>query len=131
MALGCNPPFSQRSTPKPSGLVDLSFFSSLSPVVLAHLSVCRSRSTLSTLLGLCFGKLLRCSWVLRRQAWILGSPLPHACQVKVEAEGRSELWWSVCSCGQWTPSSLEGQGNPLCGAWRDLTGSVFTVSLSF
>ena len=53
------------------------------------------------------------------------------CQVEVEAEGRSELWWSVWSWGQWTPSSLEGQEDPLCGAWRDLTGSVFRVSLSF
>ena len=115
MALGCNPPFSQRSTPKPSGLVDLSFFSSLSPVVLAHLSVCRLRISLSTLLlGLCFGKFLRCPWVLRRQAWILGSPLLHACLVEVEAEGWSELWWSVWSWGQWTPSSLEGQGDTLC-----------------
>ena len=26
-----------------------------------------------------------------------GSPLPHACQVEVEAEGQSELWWSVWS----------------------------------
>ena len=40
------------------------------------------------------------------------------CQVEVEAEGRSELWWSVWSWGQWTPSSLEGQGDPLCGLER-------------
>ena len=109
-----------------------SLFSSLSPVVLGHWSVCSLRISLSTLLlGLCFGKFLRRHWVLRRQAWTPGSPLPRACQVEVEAEGRSELWWSVWSWSQWTPSSLEGQGNPLCGAWRDLTWSVFTVSLSF
>ena len=127
MALGCHLPFSQRNTPKPGGVL----FSSLSPVALGHWSVCCLRISLSTLLlGLYFGKLLRCPWVLRRQAWIPCSLLPHACQVEVEAEGWSELWWSVCSWGQWTPSSLEGQGNPLCGAWRDLTGSVFTVSLS-
>ena len=109
-----------------------SLFSSLSPVVLGHLSVCHLRISLPTLLlGLCFGKLLRHSWVLRRQAWIPGSPLPHACHVEVEAENPSELWWSVWSWGQWIPSSLEGQGDSLCGAWRDLTGSVFTVLLSF
>ena len=32
---------------------------------------------------------------------------------------QSELWWSVWSWGQWTPSSLEGQGDPLCEAWRE------------
>ena len=78
-----------------------------------------------------FWKASQTSLGLRRQAWILGSPLPRACQVEVEAKGQSELWWSVWSWDQWTPSSLEGQGDPLCGAWRDLTGSVFTVSLSF
>ena len=109
-----------------------SLYSSLSPVALGHWSVCHLRISLSTLLlGLSFGKLLRRPWDLRRQAWILGSPLPRACQVEVEAKGQSELWWSMWSWGQWTPSSLEGQGDPLCEAWRDLTGSVFTVSLSF
>ena len=88
-------------------------------MVLGHLSVCPLRISLFTLLlGLCLGKFLRLPWVLRRQAWIPGSPLPHACQVEVEAEGRSELWWSVWSWGQWTPSSLEGQGDPLCGLER-------------
>ena len=81
-----------------------SFFSSLSPVALGHWSVCRLRISLSTLLlGLRFGKFLKCPWVLRRQAWIPGSLLPRACQVEVEAEGRSELWWPVLSWGQWTP----------------------------
>ena len=52
------------------------------------------------------------------------------CQVEVEAEGRSELWWSVWSWGQWTPVLWRGR-ETLCVAWRDLTGSVFRVSLSF
>ena len=86
-----------------------SFFSSLSPVALGHWSVCRLRISLSTLLlGLRFGKFLKCPWVLRRQAWIPGSLLPRACQVKVEAEGRSELWWPVLSWGQWTPLLWRG-----------------------
>ena len=64
----------------------------LSPGPLGHLSVCRLRISLSTLLfGVCLGKFLRLPWVLRRQAWIPGSPLPRACQVEVEAAGQSEL----------------------------------------
>ena len=93
-----------------------SLSSALSPVVLGHWSVCRLRTSLSSLLlGLCLGKFLRLPWVLRRQAWIPGSPLPRACQVEVEAKGWSELWWSVWSWGQRTPL-LWRAGRP--SVWR-------------
>ena len=62
-------------------------------VTLGNVISALGRISLSTLLlGLCFGKFLRRHWVLRRQAWTPGSPLPRACQVEVEAEGWSELW---------------------------------------
>ena len=87
-----------------------SLSSALSPVVLGHWSVCRLRTSLSSLLlGLCLGKFLRLPWVLRRQAWIPGSPLPRACQIEVEAKGWSELWWSVWSWGQRTPLLWRGR----------------------
>ena len=38
-----------------------------------------------------FWKASQMSWALRNKAWIPGSPLPCACQVEGEAEGRSEL----------------------------------------
>ena len=89
--MGCHQPLSQRNTPKRGGLEDLTFLLD-SPGPLGHLSVCRLRISLSTLLlGVCLGKFLRLPWVLRRQAWIPGSPLPRACQVEVEAAGQSEL----------------------------------------
>ena len=35
------------------------------------------------------------------------------------------LFRSCVVLGSADPSSPEGQGDPLCGGWRDLTGSTF------
>ena len=126
-ALGCHLPFSEEHSKawwRP-------FFFTLPSGSRSLVCVSFKNLFIYFVLRFMFWKALRCPWVLRRQAWIPDSPLPCACQVEVEAEGWSELWWSVWSWGQWTPSSPEGQGDPLCGAWRDLTGPVFTVLLSF
>ena len=88
--------------------------SSLSPAVLGHLSVCHLRISLSTLLlGLCFGKFLRLPWVLRRQAWIPGSPLLRACRVEMEAEGRLSCG-GLCGVGVSGPPLLWRGRETLC-----------------
>ena len=89
-----------------------SLFSSFSPVALGHWSVCRFRISLSTLwLSLCLGKFLRLPWVLRRQAWIPGSPLPHAARLRWRLKAGLSCG-GLCGLGVSGPLFSGGAGRP-------------------
>ena len=88
MALGCHLPFSQRNTPKPGGFP---FFFTLPSGSRSLVYVSFQNLFIHFVVRFIFWKASQTSWALRRQAWIPGSPLPCACQVEGEAEGRSEL----------------------------------------